>query len=565
MSRPRVLVAGAGEAGLDELLAALARRGIETLLVSRLVSDVIEQRPNLVLLVGDATEDGGERHVRALRSVADTFVITLVDAEPLGRRLLPFEKGSDGIVVRSSSADDMAGEVQHLLAETARRASERPGSWPHAMVGFGSADLRRTATPEEGSTRELEIPSEEIIDWDDHENVTTQQPVEEAARWRRIAARDRGELPTPEARAALDLDGKPVLVAPDGDDDADLRETREHAQIAGREPPSLEVTRPLPALPASALEVTRPVPAIIAPVEDDTPAPLVLQAPAPSLDELLRDAAERVEPLEPRPIVQPAVAPGAPVSSPLLEPPRLSSVPPAPALRVRRDPGPRASLVPAALVLSAMMLLVAVMVAPTVIEWARGASSADAESSEPRAAARPSSEPRVAHASERAPVVAQEARPVAAEGASSTEVTPVIAPEAPPPPPPPQLAASAPPVASDLAEHTPDELVARGQVLARRGEHEAAREAFLAAAELDPADPHAPAGLARLALATDQPEDAVHWAERAVALRRRRAVYHVLLGDACERAGDHQRAVAEWQLALELEPDHTEAQQRLAQ
>jgi Flp pilus assembly protein TadD len=210
------------------------------------------------------------------------------------------------------------------------------------------------------------------------------------------------------------------------------------------------------------------------------------------------------------------------------------------------------------------------MVAPAVIEWTRGASSGDVASSEPvrepRAASRPAAGPRVARSSERveAPVV-PEAEPVAAEGTSSTDVTPAVTvPEAPPPPQPPQLAASAPPVASDLAERTPDELVARGQVLARRGEHEAAREAFLAAAELDPADPHAPAGLARLALATDEPEDAVRWAERAVALRRRRAVYHVLLGDACESAGDHQRAEAEWRLALELEPDHAEAQQRLA-
>jgi DNA-binding NarL/FixJ family response regulator len=160
--RPRVLVVGQGEPDLASLCAALERRGIEPVLSpAALEESVRAERPNLVLLVGDAAEDDGERGIAIARRAGPTPVVVATDPEPLERRLAPFQLGASGVVVRRGDAEEMAGELQHLLAENARRAAERApelsvGPALDVLAGLGSRDLRMSPTPHEGvSRREL--------------------------------------------------------------------------------------------------------------------------------------------------------------------------------------------------------------------------------------------------------------------------------------------------------------------------------------------------------------------------------------------------------------------------
>ena len=80
---------------------------------------------------------------------------------------------------------------------------------------------------------------------------------------------------------------------------------------------------------------------------------------------------------------------------------------------------------------------------------------------------------------------------------------------------------------------------------------------------MDPRNPHAVAGLAELYLARRDAARARQYAEQAVGLRRNRAVYRVLLGDALALAGDAEGARREWRRALDIEPHNRAARERL--
>ena len=92
-----------------------------------------------------------------------------------------------------------------------------------------------------------------------------------------------------------------------------------------------------------------------------------------------------------------------------------------------------------------------------------------------------------------------------------------------------------------------------------------ARAAFESAIEVHEANPHAHAGLARLALDLGESELALEHAERAAALRRRRARYQLLLGDARLANGDRGGARRAWERAADMDPDDPEALQRLGE
>ncbi|MDQ3033806.1 MAG: hypothetical protein M3Y87_15425, partial [Myxococcota bacterium] len=157
--RPRVLIAGAGEPRHRDLCDALHRRGIEPVIARGALDEAIrEERPNLVLLVGDASSDDGARGIDEARRAGPTPIVVATDPEPLDRRLAPFQYGASGIVVRRDDPDDMAGEIHHLLAENARRIAERARSGHttselDGLVGLGSRELRMSATPHEGLSR----------------------------------------------------------------------------------------------------------------------------------------------------------------------------------------------------------------------------------------------------------------------------------------------------------------------------------------------------------------------------------------------------------------------------
>ncbi len=90
-----------------------------------------------------------------------------------------------------------------------------------------------------------------------------------------------------------------------------------------------------------------------------------------------------------------------------------------------------------------------------------------------------------------------------------------------------------------------------------------ARRAYEAALAVYENNPHAVAGLARERLAANDAPGATRYAERAVRLRRRRAEYHVLLGDARRAGGDEAGARRAYERALQLDEDNRDAQRRL--
>lgn len=109
-----------------------------------------------------------------------------------------------------------------------------------------------------------------------------------------------------------------------------------------------------------------------------------------------------------------------------------------------------------------------------------------------------------------------------------------------------------------------DVLVSRSLALIRSGELDRAEATLDRAWELDPKNPQAMAGYATLYIATKDGERAVRWAERAVAKRRRRVPYRVLLGDAFMVEGDLGSARKAWRQALAKDPDNRAARSRLA-
>ncbi|MCB9595601.1 MAG: hypothetical protein H6719_22965 [Sandaracinaceae bacterium] len=110
-----------------------------------------------------------------------------------------------------------------------------------------------------------------------------------------------------------------------------------------------------------------------------------------------------------------------------------------------------------------------------------------------------------------------------------------------------------------------DARVADGQAAEREGDWGAARAAYLAALAIYEPNPHANAGMARERLQMEDAETALTYAERAAALRRRRAEYQVLIGRAHRLAGDANAARAAFDRALELDPDDRAALRALSQ
>jgi Tfp pilus assembly protein PilF len=108
-----------------------------------------------------------------------------------------------------------------------------------------------------------------------------------------------------------------------------------------------------------------------------------------------------------------------------------------------------------------------------------------------------------------------------------------------------------------------DALVARGHEALERRELATARAYFEAALEKERQNTHAMAGLAEVALAQRDAATAVAWAERAVALRRRRAPYRIILGDARALAGDLEGARQAWREALQIDRGSRDARRRL--
>lgn len=80
---------------------------------------------------------------------------------------------------------------------------------------------------------------------------------------------------------------------------------------------------------------------------------------------------------------------------------------------------------------------------------------------------------------------------------------------------------------------------------------------------LDPRNHYAMLGLAEILMRRGQPAEAIPLIEGAIARRRNRAAYRVLLGDARRDAGDAAGARRAWEEALEIDPENRQAHDRL--
>jgi len=109
-----------------------------------------------------------------------------------------------------------------------------------------------------------------------------------------------------------------------------------------------------------------------------------------------------------------------------------------------------------------------------------------------------------------------------------------------------------------------DVLVHRALPMIRSGKLRLAEATLDRAWELDPKNPQAMAGYARLYIAKKEGDRAAKWAKKAVRKRSRRAEYHILYGDALQLEGDTDAARKAWRKALSVDPENRAARARLA-
>jgi tetratricopeptide (TPR) repeat protein len=98
---------------------------------------------------------------------------------------------------------------------------------------------------------------------------------------------------------------------------------------------------------------------------------------------------------------------------------------------------------------------------------------------------------------------------------------------------------------------------------AHAGRFERAAREYRRAAILDPSGAEAPAGVATMLLRMNDAPSATAWAKRAIEQAPKSAALHLLLGDACQAAGDTAAAEEAWRRALEIDPGQRLARDRL--
>jgi DNA-binding response OmpR family regulator len=132
---------------------------------------------------------------------------------------------------------------------------------------------------------------------------------------------------------------------------------------------------------------------------------------------------------------------------------------------------------------------------------------------------------------------------------------------APPPAPPSSPAEAQAPAAADRVDA--EAMTSEAERLIAAGDLARAEALLRRAIAEAPNNPHPVEALVRLHLARRDGAAAVPVAEKLVALRRRRASYRVLLGDARRLQGDEAGAQAAYREALELDPNDARARSRL--
>jgi hypothetical protein len=132
---------------------------------------------------------------------------------------------------------------------------------------------------------------------------------------------------------------------------------------------------------------------------------------------------------------------------------------------------------------------------------------------------------------------------------------------------PPEGTAGTPERSAETPEVPPgdDPVAAAAALVARAADatDPVAETLYRQALALDPRNHYAMLGLAEILMRRGQPAEAVPLIEGAIARRRNRAAYRVLLGDARRDAGDAAGARRAWEEALEIDPENRQAHERL--
>lgn len=136
---PTVLLVGAEQSFHTAIAEALARYGVyvETSPRQGVVETVVATAPDLVVLVGEAAQDGGSAVLASLHTSPHSSVVPVVllaDETTLDQRLRAFRHGAAAVIPRSASVDAIADEMARL----AREIPERDGA---ALGNVGEATL----------------------------------------------------------------------------------------------------------------------------------------------------------------------------------------------------------------------------------------------------------------------------------------------------------------------------------------------------------------------------------------------------------------------------------------
>lgn len=134
-----MLLVGTGERMKDALEDALERHAmmVESVSVERVAEAAFAAAPDLLVLIGDATADGGRAVLARLGespATATVPVVLLADEAALDRRLDAFRHGVVAIVPKSASADGMARRVAEVARELPERHGETAGELGEASV-----------------------------------------------------------------------------------------------------------------------------------------------------------------------------------------------------------------------------------------------------------------------------------------------------------------------------------------------------------------------------------------------------------------------------------------------
>ncbi|MBX3271818.1 MAG: hypothetical protein KF729_16240 [Sandaracinaceae bacterium] len=151
LDRPTILIVGRKERMQAALEQALARHDVEveSVALGAIADAAFAAAPDLLLLIGDAAEDGGEAALRSLEGHAGTSTVpvALLAGEGLANQPLgEFRHGVVAVIRRTASADGMAREIAALARDVPQRSGELAGELGEeqidALVNLFNQQLR---------------------------------------------------------------------------------------------------------------------------------------------------------------------------------------------------------------------------------------------------------------------------------------------------------------------------------------------------------------------------------------------------------------------------------------